>query len=172
MTHVREREPRPHTFERVYEGASVEELWILWTTKDGLEEWFAPEGFRVEMHALDVRVGGAFVHEMTAVSDAQIAYLASVGRPRATRVHGRFVEVVPHERLHIRMTVDFVPGLEPHPIDIVVTFASEGSCVRMVVTAGPHPDLELTRLAGEGMTSQLRRFDSALASRGKEVHRG
>ena len=67
------------------------------------------------------------------------------------------------------MAVDFVPGLEPHPIDIVVTFASEGARVQMVVTAGPHPDVELTRLAGEGMTSQLRRFDSALASRVRQV---
>jgi uncharacterized protein YndB with AHSA1/START domain len=150
----------------------VEELWALWTTKDGLEDWFAPEGFRVEMHALEVRVGGAFVHEMTAVRDDAIAYLASVGRPRSTRVQGWFVEVIPHERLHIRMTVDFVPGLEPHPIDILVTFASEGARVRMVVTAGPHPDAELTRLAGEGMTSQLRRFDAVLASRGRQVPRG
>jgi uncharacterized protein YndB with AHSA1/START domain len=171
MAHAGEREPRPATFERIYE-ASVEELWTLWTTKEGLEEWFAPEGLRVEIHALDVRVGGSFVHEMTAVRDDQIAYLASVGRPRATRVQGWFVEVVPHERLHIRMTVDFVPGLEPHPIDIVVTFASEGARVRMVVTVGPHPDVELTRLAGEGMTSQLRRFDAALASRERPVQRG
>ena len=28
-------------FERVYD-ASVEDVWALWTTKDGLEEWFAP----------------------------------------------------------------------------------------------------------------------------------
>jgi uncharacterized protein YndB with AHSA1/START domain len=171
MAHAEKREPRPATFERVYE-ASVEELWTLWTTKDGLEEWFAPEGCRVEMLALDVRAGGSFTFVHEAVRDAQIAYQASVGRPRATRVEGSFVEVVPHERLHIRMNVDFVPGLEPHPIDIVVTFAAEGARARMVVTAGPHPDLELTRLAGEGMASQLRRFDSALASRGRQVRRG
>ena len=38
--------------------------------------------------------------------------------------------------------------------------------------AGSHPDVELTRLAGGGMTGQLRRFDSALASRGRQVQRG
>ena len=97
MVRAMER-PRPATFERTYE-ASVEELWTLWTTKEGLEEWFAPEGFRVEMHALHVCVGGAFVHEMTAVRDDQVAYLASVGRPRATRVDGWFVEVVPFRHM-------------------------------------------------------------------------
>jgi len=171
MVRAEERMPPAHTFERVYEAA-VEELWSLWTRKEGLEEWFAPEGFRVEMHALDVRVGGAFIHEMTAVRDDQIAYLASVGRPRSTRVEGRFVDVVPSERLHLRMNVDFFPGLEPHAIDIIVTFAAEAAGTRMVVTAGPHPDLELTRLAGQGMQSQLRRFDVALASRAKQVKDG
>jgi uncharacterized protein YndB with AHSA1/START domain len=28
-------------FERIYD-ASVEDVWALWTTKEGLEEWFAP----------------------------------------------------------------------------------------------------------------------------------
>jgi len=171
MVRVREPEARPATFERVYE-APVQDLWALWTTEEGLEEWFAPEGFRVEVRALDVRVGGAFEHEMTAVRDEQIAYMTSVGRSRITRARGRFVEVSPLKRLRIRMTVDFIPGVEPHPYDILVEFFPEGQHVRMVVTAGPHTEAELTRLAAEGMASQLRRFEAALASRRSEVRRG
>ncbi len=171
MSHVRQPEARPATFERVYE-APVEDLWVLWTTKEGLEEWFAPEGFSVEVHALDVRVGGAFEHEMTAVRDEQIAYMASVGRSRVARARGRFVEVSPLKRLRIRMTVDFIPGVEPHPYDIMVEFLREGEHVRMAVTAGPHTEAELTRLAAEGMASQLRRFDAALTSRRSEVRHG
>ncbi len=53
-------------FERVYH-ASFEDIWALWTTKEGIEEWFAPEGMRVEVSALQLRVGGAFDHVMTAV---------------------------------------------------------------------------------------------------------
>ena len=33
----------PIRFERVYDGP-VEDLWALWTTKEGFAEWFAPEG--------------------------------------------------------------------------------------------------------------------------------
>lgn len=159
------------TFERVYDGP-VEDLWALWTTKEGLEEWFAPEGCRVEVPVLDVRPGGAFDHEMTAVGEEQLAYMARAGRSRTTRVRGRFVEVRPLERIHVRFTVDFMPGVEPHPIDLVVEFRPEGTRVRMVVTAGVHPDPETTRAAGEGLASQLRRFDAAIASRRKEVRRG
>jgi uncharacterized protein YndB with AHSA1/START domain len=171
MARVSKAEPRPIRFERVYDGP-VEDLWALWTTREGLEEWFGPEGMEVEVPALDVRVGGAFDHVMTAVGDDQVAYMASVGRSRITGARGRFVEVVPHERLHIRMTIDFLPGVEPYPYDIVVEFHAEGERVRMVVTADRHSDSEMTRLATEALASQLRKFDSAVSSRRSEVRHG
>jgi hypothetical protein len=98
-------------FERVYD-ASIEDVWALWTTKEGLEEWFAPEGMHVEVSALELRVGGAFDHVMTAVE------------------------------LH-----------------------AEAGRVRMIVTADRHPDPEMTRGAVLGLTSQLQRFDLAIAAR-------
>jgi uncharacterized protein YndB with AHSA1/START domain len=168
MAHASEPEARSIRYERVYDGP-VEDLWALWTTKEGFEEWFTPEGCRVDVTALDLRVGGAFDHVMTAVGDDAVAYMDRVGRPRATLVRGRFVEIVPHERLHIRMTVDLVPGAEPCPYNIVVEFHSEGERVRMVVTADVHPDAELSRLATQTMTSQLRQFDSLLASRRRKA---
>ena len=58
MAQASERAAGPIRFERVYD-ASIEDVWALWTTKEGLEEWFAPEGMRVEMTALQLRVGGA-----------------------------------------------------------------------------------------------------------------
>jgi uncharacterized protein YndB with AHSA1/START domain len=159
-----EAEPRRIRLERVYAGP-VEDLWALWTTKAGLEEWFAPEGTQVEMSALELRVGGAFDHVMTAVGEDAVAYMARVGRPRSTRVAGRFVELVPNQRLHLRMTIDFLPGVEPYPYDILVELYPEGERVRMVVTADAHPDAELTRLASEALTSQLRQFAAVLAAR-------
>jgi len=157
-------EPPRIRFERVYDGP-VEDLWALWTTKDGLEQWYAPERMHVEVTALDPRVGGAFDHVMTALADDHLAYMASVGRSPGTRVRGQFVEVVRHERLHIRLTIDFLPGVEPYPYNIVVEFHSEGERVRMVVTADSHPDADMTRRAGQALASQLRRFDAALSSR-------
>jgi uncharacterized protein YndB with AHSA1/START domain len=164
MAHVGKPEARRLRFERVYDGP-VEDLWALWTTKEAFEEWFAPEGCRVEVPALDLRVGGAFDHVMIVVGHDQIAYMESVGRSRSTLARGRFVEVIPHRKLHIRLTIDFLPGVEPYPYDIVVEFHSEGERVRMIVTADVHPDFDVTRLASQTMASQLRQFDSVLASR-------
>src|SRR5690606_10024917 len=81
------------SFERVYD-ASVEDVWALWTTREGLEAWFAPEGMHFEVSALELRVGGAFDHVMTAVGAEQLAYLANLGRPATARVSGRFVDIV------------------------------------------------------------------------------
>lgn len=155
---------RPIRFERVYDGP-VDDLWALWTTKAGLEEWFAPQGWQIEVSALEPHVGGAFEHVGTAVAAEATAYLTSVGRSRSTRVRGRFLEVVPNERLHLRFTMDLLPGVEPYPYDIVVELHTEGERVRMVVTADAHPDAEMTRLATLGLASQLRQFDALIAQR-------
>jgi uncharacterized protein YndB with AHSA1/START domain len=151
-------------FERTYD-TSIEDAWALWTTKDGIEEWYAPEGMRLEVTALELRVGGAFEHVMTAVGAEQIAYLASLNMPPVARVRGRFVEMVHHQRLRIRFDVDFAPGVESYPYDMLVEFHAEAGRVRMTLTADRHPDAEMTRGAVIGLTSQLQRFEIAIAAR-------
>lgn len=151
-------------FERVYDAA-LEDVWALWTTKDGLEAWFGPEGMRMEVSALDLRVGGAFEHVMTAVGGEQIAYLANLNRPPRAEVRGRFIELVHLRRLRIRFDIDFVPGVESYPYDMLVELHAEGGRVRMVLTADRHPDPEMTRGATVALVSQLQRFDLALAAR-------
>jgi len=34
--------------------AALEDVWDLWTTKSGIESWWGPEGFRVEVRKLDL----------------------------------------------------------------------------------------------------------------------
>ena len=151
-------------FERVYD-ASVEDVWALWTTKEGLEEWFAPEGMHFAVSTLDLWVGGAFDHVMTAVGAEQVAYIASLNRPPVARVSGRFVEIVHHKRLRIRFDIDFVPGAASYPYDMLVELYAEAGRVRMILTADRHPDPEMTRGAIIGLTSQLQRFDLAITAR-------
>jgi uncharacterized protein YndB with AHSA1/START domain len=164
VAQVSEQDTGTIRFERVYD-ASIEDVWALWTTKEGLEEWFAPEGMRFEVSALELRVGGAFDHVMTAVGAEQVAYMANVNRPATARVSGRFIEIVYHRRLRIRFNIDFVPGVESYPYDMVVELYAEAGRVRTVLTADRHPDPEMTRGAIVGLTSQLQRFDVAIAAR-------
>ena len=151
-------------FERVYD-APIEDVWALWTTKQGLEAWFAPEGMQVEVSAFELRVGGAFVHVMTAVGGEQVAYLTNLNRPTTVWVSARFIEMVPYRRLRIRFDMDFVPGVEPYPYDMLVELHAEAGRVRMILTADRHPDPEMTRGAVIGLTSQLQRFGLAIAAR-------
>jgi uncharacterized protein YndB with AHSA1/START domain len=169
MPHVSELGADSIRFERIYDAA-IEDVWALWTTRDGIEEWYAPEGMRVEVTALELRVGGAFEHVMTAVGAEQIAYLASLNMPPMARVSGRFVELVHHRRLRIRFDVDFAPGVESYPYDMLVEFQAEAGRVRMILTADRHPDAEMTRGAVIGLTSQLQRLEIAIAARATKEH--
>lgn len=157
-------------FERVYD-ASVEDVWALWTTKEGLAEWFAPEGMHFEVSILELRVGGTFDHVMTAVGAEQVAYLANLDRPPSAWVSGRFLEVERHRRLRIRFDIDFVPGVDSYPYDMLVELHPEAGQVRMILTADRHPDPEMTRGAIVGFTSQLQRFDLAVAARAAKEQR-
>lgn len=164
MAHVSEQGAGAIRFERVYD-APIEDVWALWTTKEGLEEWFAPEGMSFEVTALQLRIGGAFDYVMTAVGAEQVAYLASLDMPQTARVSGRLVDMVRHRRLLIRFAMDFVTGVEPYPYDMLVDLHAEDGRVRMILTADRHPDPEMTRGAILGLTSQLQRFDLAIAAR-------
>src|SRR5262249_2250295 len=78
--------------ERTYK-AHVDEVWDLWTTKVGFESWWGPQGFRVEVHALEARVGGALRYEMIAHAPEQIEAMKKMGQPVSHETRGRFVEV-------------------------------------------------------------------------------
>ena len=156
--------PSPIRLERTYD-ATVEDLWDLWTTKDGLESWWGPEGFRVEVHTLDLRVGGELFYDMIADGAEQIEYMKKSGMGTSHATRGTFVEVEPLRRLKVLYTIDFLPGVKPYANNVLVEFFSEGRAVRMVITVDPHRDEKWTRLAAEGWESQLTKLPEALATR-------
>ena len=156
----------PVRFERTYE-APVEDLWDLWTTKEGFESWWGPEGFRVVVHAIDPRAGGELFYDMIAVDAGQIEYLRRSGMPVSHETRGKFVEVQLLRRLKIRHMIDFIPGLEPYENNMLVEFFPDSRGARMVITLDRHPDEEWTRRAAMGLESQLTKLPSALAARHK-----
>jgi len=163
MARTSKTESAPIRFERVFDGP-VEDLWALWTTKEGLEAWFAPGGCSLEAPIFDGREGGKFEFIMTAVQPHALAYMDNAGRPHVTRTRGHFAEIRPLERVRMQFSMDFLPGVEPYPYSIVVEFHPQGERVRMVVTADAHPDAEMTRLAAQTLDGQLDVFESSLMS--------
>jgi len=144
--------------ERSY-PASVHELWDLWTTKDGFESWWGPEGFRVEVEQIDARPGGTIHYHMIADAPEMIAAMERMGRPISNESHARFSEFRPHTRLAVTHVVDFLPGVPPYESTMAVDFVPSGDRVRMIVTLDPMHDDEFTRMSTMGFTSQLSKLD-------------
>ena len=144
--------------ERTYR-APVEDLWALWTTKAGFESWWGPEGFRVEVHALEARAGGALQYDMIADAAEAIAAMKRMGQPVSHRTRGNYGEFRPHERLTLVHLIDFIAGVEPYESLIEVDFKAVGDQARMVVTLHPHLDPHWTRMSVQGFNSQLTKLD-------------
>lgn len=144
--------------ERLYR-APVEELWELWTTKDGFESWWGPEGFRVEVHALEARPGGALDYDMIADTPEMIAAVKEMSQSASHGTRGWFEEFKPFTRLTLKHVIDFIAGVEPYESLIEVAFERAGDQTRMVVTVHPHRDPHWTRMSAEGFRSQLAKLD-------------
>jgi uncharacterized protein YndB with AHSA1/START domain len=149
-------------FERTYR-ARVEELWELWTTKEGFESWWGPEGFRVEVHTLQAREGGTLHYDMIADAPDAIGAMKQMDRPKSHETRGRFTEIRTHERLAISHVIDFLPGVKPYESTIVVEFFPSDGNVRMVITLDPMHDEEFTKMSTLGFTSQLTKLDKRFA---------
>ena len=144
--------------ERTYR-ARVEELWDLWTTKDGFESWWGPEGFRVEVHAIEPRAGGTLQYDMIASAPEAIEAMRRMGQPTSHSTRGTFTGVVRHTRIALTHLIDFVAGVEPYNSTATVEFFPNRDTVRMVVTLTPLHDEQWTRNATMGWTSQLSKLD-------------
>lgn len=151
------------TLERTYK-ASIAELWDLWTTKDGFESWWGPDGFRVEVQRLEARMGGAVHYVMIADSPEMIAAMKQTGRPGSTESRATFTVFQPQTRLSLTHRIDFVPGVTAYDSTMAVEFVPSGDRVRMIVTLDPMHDEQMTRMAVMGFTSQLGNLDKRFAS--------
>ena len=145
--------------ERVYR-ASLEDVWDLWTTKEGFESWWGPQGFRAEVRELDARVGGALRYEMIADTAEMVAAMKQMGQPPSHAVTSRFSELEPRARLVLTNVIDFLPNVATYESKIVVDLHSLGERVRMVVTLHGMHNEEFTQMQKEGFTSQLAKLDA------------
>jgi uncharacterized protein YndB with AHSA1/START domain len=144
--------------ERTYE-ASLDELWGLWTTKDGFESWWGPEGFRVEVHTIEARVGGLLHYDMIADTPQMVEAMKQMGRPASTATRGHFSELRPQQRLTLMHLIDFLPGIKPYESTIQVEFQPVPGGVRMIVTLSAMHDAAFTQMQRMGFASQLTKLD-------------
>jgi len=145
---------RTVTLERTFE-ASIEEVWDLWTTREGLESWWGPEGFVVKVQKLDLRPGGELLYTMTAIGRDQIEFMKKAGMPLTSKTRVRYVDVDPPWRLAYSTVADFIPGVDPYESGTVVELHPSPDGVRMVLIQEAMHDENWTQLAVMGWESEL-----------------
>jgi uncharacterized protein YndB with AHSA1/START domain len=152
------------TLERVYH-TDVQDVWDLWTTKEGIESWWGPGGFAVTVRKLDLRPGGELLYAMTAIGAPQIAFMKKAGMPLTQEARITYTDVVPLRRLAYVHLADFIPGVEPYDVAMVVELHSIADGVRMTLTFDAMHNDEWTERAVMGWKSELDKADALIAAR-------
>ena len=143
------------SIERTFADAVAEDVWALWTTKEGIESWWGPDGFEVNVRRLDVRLRGELLYAMTATAPDQIEFLKKAGMPLTTESLVRYTDVVPLERLAFTQLADFIPGVKPYEVATTVAFEMIPEGVRLVLTLDAMHDEHWTKLAVMGWEQEL-----------------
>ena len=160
MTPTKTTQPAQFTIERTIRG-SADAVWRMWTTREGLEAWWGPDGFTSSVRHLDVRVGGRFEIAMTATTPEIIRFLESSGVPTTSFAKGDYTEIAPPRRLAYTNAIDFVPGVAPYRTTTVVEITPiDERTTRLVVTNDAMHDEHWTSMASQGWEQQINKLVS------------
>jgi uncharacterized protein YndB with AHSA1/START domain len=155
---------RRMTLERVYQ-ADVQDVWDLWTTKDGIESWWGPGGFAVTVRKLDLRPGGELLYAMTAIDPPQVEFMKKAGMPLTQELRITYTEIVLRRRLAYVHLADFIPGVEPYDVATVVELQPIAEGVRMILSFDAMHSDEWTDRAVMGWNSELGKLDALILAR-------
>lgn len=156
----------PHkriTMERVFD-ASVEDVWAMWTTREGIESWWGPDGFAVKVRSIDLRPGGELRYAMIAVDPDKVEFMKRSGMPISVDTRITFIEVLENRRLRYVNHADFIPGVEPYDVETVVELHPTAKGVRLELTFEAMHDEMWTQRAVAGWEMELRKLEKALAA--------
>lgn len=152
------------TIERTYD-ISAAGFWDLWTTKEGIESWWGPEGFSVSVRELDVRVGGELRYTSTATGAEQIAVLKRGNLPLTTEARITYTDIKRLRLLAFETHVDFIAGVEPYGVTTTVEVTKERSGIIMNMAFGAMHDETWTQRAIAGHRSQILKLTRVINER-------
>ena len=150
--------------ERTY-NASAQEVWELWTTAAGIESWWAPDGFTVEVRKLELRSGGELIYTMTATAPEQIEFMHNAGMPLQTESRKTFTEVTPPTRIAYASLADFIPDVEPDSFLTAVEMRADADRTHVVMTMDPMHDDVWTQRLTQGRDNELDNLERARGAR-------
>jgi uncharacterized protein YndB with AHSA1/START domain len=153
--------PDAARLERTYD-ASSELIWELLTTADGLEEWWAPDGFQTRVSELELKPGGHVRYTLTATSPEQIAFVRNLGMPLSNEFRRTFTEVAASTRLAYVSLIDFVPDCEPYEHTTTIEIEPAGDHTKVVMTLDPLHDETWTHEYRDHRSKELDNLEAAV----------
>src|SRR6478752_6806360 len=135
--------------------APVDTVWRLWTTPEGIGRWWAPDGFRTDVSALDLRPGGELVYTMTATAPEHVAFMEQNGMPLSTESRKTFTTVELSTRLGYRSLIDFVPDHEPYEQLTEIDLEPVDGGTRVIMRVEPLHDAVWTERLLAGRANEL-----------------
>ncbi|MBA3666643.1 MAG: SRPBCC domain-containing protein [Sphingomonas sp.] len=150
------------TIERILK-APVDQVWDLWTTKQGIEAWWGPQGFRVTVTSMDLKAGGALRYTMTADTDETRAFMLQSGMPLETETRLVFTLVNPPHQLEYTDIVDFVPGVATYELQTQVQLIEVAQGTRLILSFHRMHDQIWTERKRAGWESELNKLSALLA---------
>ncbi len=150
------------SIERTFAGAAAEDVWSLWTTKEGIESWWGPDGFEVKVRRLDFRLGGELLYAMIAIAPDQVEFLKKAGMPLTTESLVRYTDVVPLKRLAFTQMADFIPGVKPYEVATTLELETIPEGVRLLLSLDAMHDEHWTKMAVMGWENELDKLGRVL----------
>jgi uncharacterized protein YndB with AHSA1/START domain len=145
--------------------ATADEVWSMWTTTEGLESWWGPDGFRVEVRSLDLRPGGLLRYAMIAVEADKIAFVRANGMPTTSETTIRYVDIDAPRRLAYVNLVDFVPDQPTYEVATVMELSPVGDATQLELTFDAMHAPEWTARMTAGWEQELDRLVARLDRR-------
>jgi uncharacterized protein YndB with AHSA1/START domain len=144
-------------------NASLDLVWELWTTRDGIESWWGPPGFEVKVVKLELRAGGALEYVMTCVGAEQIAFMKQQNQPLTTPLKARYTEVSPKTLAAWMNLADFIPGVDPYEVETRLALtALAAESVRVDLQLDAMHNEFYTSMATQGWESELGKLADAI----------
>ncbi|WP_267551419.1 SRPBCC domain-containing protein [Rhizobium rhizogenes] len=121
-------------------------LFRLWTEPEHLMRWWGPQTTTASSVSVDLREGGAWRH----------CILTAEGREYWS--HGRYLEIVPPERLVFTFAWENREGKPEHPMQVTVEFHELGEKTRLMFRKAQLPDDTELKLQTGGWEQALDKY--------------
>ena len=119
--------------ERIFD-APLDLVWDLWTTGDGFQKWYGPQGFTIPTAEMDVQVGGRRLIAMESPDGSMKMWFTGEYREVTPKTRLVYTESMSDEHGNVLSPADM--GMPDHPevTEITVVLEDVGGKTKLVMT--------------------------------------